>query len=121
MEVSDSDSLTTHRVGRPSRTSYGCVRLILERAETEAKVTGLREGSGRVIARRGGSSVVSGKRGDKKRRSYRPVVEAMEALRLLSNAAQMLPELAVERETMLSSGALAFDSPTVPSATWDAA
>jgi RNA polymerase sigma factor (sigma-70 family) len=65
--------------------------------------------------------VTSGKRGVKTRRSYRPVVEAMEALRLLSNAAQMLPELAIERESMAPSEALAVSSPVADGAMWDAA
>src|SRR5438270_297520 len=75
----------------------------------------------------GGSSVASVKRGGKRRRSYRPVVEAMEALRLLSNAAQMLPGLAVERDSMLpsgsamGSGSVGLASPTVLGETWDAA
>ncbi|WP_422930716.1 sigma-70 family RNA polymerase sigma factor [Singulisphaera sp. PoT] len=36
----------------------------------------------------------------KRRQSYRPAVEALEALRLLSIAAHALPELAVERDTI---------------------
>ncbi len=41
-----------------------------------------------------------GKGGVKKRRSYRPTVEALEALRMLSSATQILPDLAVERGVM---------------------
>lgn len=67
---------------------------------------------------------MSGGQGDgKKRRSYRPTVEALEALRLLSSAAQTLPDLAVER------GLLAPIETPIPDvtpssesdATWDAA
>jgi RNA polymerase sigma factor (sigma-70 family) len=73
------------------------------------------------VAARGGVSVTNGKPGDKNRRSYRPVVEAMEALRLLSNAAQMLPGLAFEQEMIATGGPLAFDPGTVPGETWDTA
>jgi RNA polymerase sigma factor (sigma-70 family) len=45
----------------------------------------------------------------------------MEALRLLSNAAQLLPELTVERDVLESSGLVAFAPPPVPADTWDAA
>jgi RNA polymerase sigma factor (sigma-70 family) len=63
---------------------------------------------------------MSGKPGEKHRRSYRPVVEAMEALRLLSNAALALPGLAVEHESIAPAGPQAF-APAVPDDTWDAA
>jgi RNA polymerase sigma factor (sigma-70 family) len=45
----------------------------------------------------------------------------MEALRLLSNAAQMLPELAVEREMVAPPAPLPADGPPVHGPTWDAA
>lgn len=41
---------------------------------------------------------MTGNGAGKSRRSYRPVVEALEALRLLSSATQSLPDLAVERD-----------------------
>lgn len=63
---------------------------------------------------------MSGKRESNTRRSYRPAVEALEALRLLSSAAQSLPDLAVERDV--------FAGPTTPlpelagaGLTWDEA
>jgi RNA polymerase sigma factor (sigma-70 family) len=65
--------------------------------------------------------VSRGKQVDKKRRSYRPVVEALEALRLLSNAAQMLPGLAVEHDTMIPSGVVPLDTTETLGDTWDAA
>lgn len=43
---------------------------------------------------------MNGGQGVKKRRSYRPTVEALEALRLLSSATQALPDLAVERNAL---------------------
>lgn len=51
---------------------------------------------GRVRRRDG----VSGKAGGKRRRSYRPTVEAMEALRLLSSVTQFLPDLAIQRDAI---------------------
>jgi RNA polymerase sigma factor (sigma-70 family) len=57
----------------------------------------------------------------RKRRSYRPVVEAMEALRLLSNAAQTVPELAVEREIPFLPAPRPPEGPPVHGPTWDAA
>lgn len=63
------------------------------------------------------SSQGSGKR----RRSYRPVVEALEALRLLSDATQTLPGLTVELE-MLAPAVPIEPQVAVPSdATWDLA
>jgi len=45
----------------------------------------------------------------------------MEALRLLSNAAQMLPELIVARDSVTASELLELTAPPVPNDTWDAA
>lgn len=63
----------------------------------------------------------SGNGSGKPRRSYRPVVEALEALRLLSDATQTLPGVAVELETFAP--AVPLDAPhSVPSdAAWDEA
>jgi DNA-binding CsgD family transcriptional regulator len=60
------------------------------------------------------------------RRSYRPAVEAMEALRLLSSAvaAASFPGLAVEHNVLADHGAakpLVNALPSVPGETWDAA
>ena len=63
----------------------------------------------------------TGKPGSINRRSYRPVVEAMEALRLLSNAAQMLPGLVAEHDSLTVASPLAFDPSAVPGETWDTA
>ena len=52
------------------------------------------------------------KREGKSRRSYRPTVEALEALRLLSSATQSLPDLAVERDVVPGSLAVPLDAPT---------
>ena len=43
---------------------------------------------------------MNNKAGTKKRRSYRPTVEALEALRLLSSATQILPDVTVERDVI---------------------
>jgi DNA-directed RNA polymerase specialized sigma24 family protein len=67
---------------------------------------------------------VNGKRdGKKTRRSYRPAVEALEALRLLSSATQSLPDLSVERD-VLSGPSAAPAAPVPPQlagsdAAWD--
>lgn len=67
--------------------------------------------------------MLSGNRDGKKRRSYRPAVEALEALRLLSSAAQTLPELAVERDVIYAP--LPVEAPTPgfseADAAWDEA
>lgn len=57
----------------------------------------------------------------KKRRSYRPVVEALEALRLLSSAAQTLPDLAVERNVLTPVESQDQSALQSPDAAWDAA
>jgi RNA polymerase sigma factor (sigma-70 family) len=66
--------------------------------------------------------VSSGQGKGKKRPAYRPSVEVLEALRLLSNAAQALPSFPVAHD-VLPPGPTAVipDAPTPSSATWDAA
>ena len=61
------------------------------------------------------------KREGKRRRSYRPTLEALEALRLLSSATQSLPELAVERDVVSGTAAIPLDAPTSvgSDAVWD--
>lgn len=66
----------------------------------------------------------SGHRDGKHRRSYQPAVEALEALRLLSSAAQALPDVAVERDVIYSAPVLEpTPAPTssVADSAWDAA
>jgi RNA polymerase sigma factor (sigma-70 family) len=66
--------------------------------------------------------VASGKGEGKKRRSYRPAVEAFEALRLWSNAAQTLPGIAVPHDLLTPTSAL--DAPVtspVSGTAWDTA
>lgn len=66
--------------------------------------------------------MLSGNRDGKKRRSYRPAVEALEALRLLSSASQTLPDIAVERDVVFSPPA--FEAPQttdLSDAAWDEA
>ncbi len=65
---------------------------------------------------------MNGKGPRKKRRSYRPTVEALEALRMLSSVAQVLPEVTVERD--LLAGRLAVppvEPPTGSELAWDEA
>jgi len=58
----------------------------------------------------------------RKRRSYRPAVEALEALRLLSNAAQPLPGIAVPHDLLTPTGPLDTPAPSLLSGTaWEAA
>jgi RNA polymerase sigma factor (sigma-70 family) len=66
---------------------------------------------------------VSGQAERKKRHSYRPTVEALEALRLLSlgGTAQAFPGLAVQRDVLPEPTTLAAESTAPSSATWDAA
>jgi RNA polymerase sigma factor (sigma-70 family) len=66
---------------------------------------------------------VSGPGKRKRRTSYRPTVEALEALRLLSSATQSLPSLAVERGILLHGATSAVDSADLATsdAAWDAA
>lgn len=56
-----------------------------------------------------------------RRRSYRPAVEALEAIRLLSIAAQSLPELAIERHSLGEVDPVADDAPPVSREAWDEA
>ena len=63
---------------------------------------------------------MDGKRGGKSRRSYRPTVEALEVLRLLSGATQFLPDLAVEREIHAGPSAVVPD-PSGVGLAWDEA
>ena len=66
--------------------------------------------------------MASGKRERKKRRSYRPAVEALEALRLLSNAAQTLPGIAVPHDLLTPTGPLeAPVTSSVSGTAWDTA
>jgi DNA-directed RNA polymerase specialized sigma24 family protein len=65
-------------------------------------------------------SVASGKGGGKERRSYRPAVEALEALRPLSNAAQMLPGIAVSHDRLTPTSPLEVPASSPLSGTaWD--
>ncbi|HMB06907.1 MAG TPA: sigma-70 family RNA polymerase sigma factor [Isosphaeraceae bacterium] len=66
--------------------------------------------------------MASGKEGGKKLRSYRPAVEVLEALRLLSNAAQTLPGIAVPHDLLTPTSPLDAFAPTPVSGTaWDTA
>ncbi len=57
----------------------------------------------------------------KKRRSYRPKVEALESLRLLSDATQTLPGLPLAHDVSPSAVPFATDTTADSNATWDAA
>ena len=64
--------------------------------------------------------MASGKGEVKKRRSYRPAVEALEALRLLSNAAQPLPGIAIPHDLLTPTSPLDAPAPSPVSGTaWD--
>ena len=66
--------------------------------------------------------MASGKGEGKKRRSYRPAVEALEALRLLSNAAQTLPGIAVPHDLLTPTSPLEAPVTSPLSGTaWDTA
>jgi len=66
--------------------------------------------------------VASGKGEGKKWRSYRPAVEALEALRLLSNAAQTLPGIAVPLDPLTPTSPLkAPVTSSVSDTAWDTA
>jgi DNA-binding NarL/FixJ family response regulator len=65
--------------------------------------------------------VPSGNRDGKTRRSYRPAVEALEALRMLSGAAQALPDLAAAHDVFLSPPPIESSSSSVSDAAWDEA
>lgn len=65
---------------------------------------------------------VNGKVGSKKRRAYRPTVEALEALKLLSSATQTLPDLTVERDVLPEPAAQPPDLTSIGSRlAWDQA
>ena len=68
-------------------------------------------------------SLASGKGECKKRRSYRPSVEALEVIRLLSlgGTAQALPGLAVERDVLPDPAPPVGDVPRLSGVAWDAA
>jgi RNA polymerase sigma factor (sigma-70 family) len=69
-------------------------------------------------------NVRGGTSGGNKRRSYKPTVEALDALRLLSTAVQgLLPDLAIEQNPLSNAGAIAEPDLTPGSieATWDVA
>jgi len=57
----------------------------------------------------------------KKRPAYRPTVEVLEALRLLSNTAQALPSFPLTHEVLPGSAPLSLETTTPSNATWDAA
>lgn len=63
----------------------------------------------------------SGQGKRKKRPAYRPTVEVLEALRLLSNAAQALPNVPLAHDVLAGPSAVIPDSPVPSNATWDAA
>ena len=66
--------------------------------------------------------MASGKGEGKKRRSYRPAVEVLEALGLLSNAAQTLPGIAVPYDLLTPTSPLDAPVPSPVSGTaWDTA
>ncbi len=65
---------------------------------------------------------MTGKDGSKKRRSYRPTVEALEALRLLSIATHILPSLTAEHDVIAGPAApLADPTGTQTQEAWDEA
>lgn len=63
----------------------------------------------------------SGNRDGKRRRSYRPAVEALEALRMLSSVAQTLPDLAAELDVIHSPPPLESPASYLSDAAWDEA
>ena len=66
--------------------------------------------------------MASDKGGGKKRRSYRPAVEALEALRLSSNAAQTLPGIVVPHDLLTPASLPDAPVPTpLSGTTWDTA
>ena len=52
---------------------------------------------------------------------YKPSVEALDALRLLSAAVQGLPDLAIEQNLLSDAGSIAEAAPGSLDATWDVA
>jgi len=65
--------------------------------------------------------VRSGTSGGNTRRFYKPSVEALDALRLLSTAVHGLPELAIEQNLLSGAGTIAEAAPGSLDATWDLA
>ncbi|MEJ7638292.1 MAG: sigma-70 family RNA polymerase sigma factor [Singulisphaera sp.] len=65
--------------------------------------------------------VRSGTSGGNKRRLYKPSVEALDALRLLSTAVQGLPDLAIELNLPSDAGSIGEAAPGSLDATWDVA
>jgi len=65
--------------------------------------------------------VRSGTSGGNKRRLYKPSVEALDALRLLSTAVQGLPDLAIEQNLLSGAGSIGAAAPGSLDATWDVA
>ncbi len=63
----------------------------------------------------------SGTSGGNKRRLYKPSVEALDALRLLSTAVQGLPDLAIEQNLLSGAGSIGEAAPGSLDATWDVA
>ena len=64
----------------------------------------------------------SGNGSGKSRRSYRPAVEALEALRLLSDAAQLLPDVTVDRDVFSHAVPVGLDTVLSPAGeAWDEA
>jgi DNA-directed RNA polymerase specialized sigma24 family protein len=67
-------------------------------------------------------NVASGKGEGKKRQSYRPAVEALETLRLLSNSVQTLPDIAVPHDLLTPTSQLEAPVPSPVSGTaWNRA
>lgn len=62
-----------------------------------------------------------GQRDAKSRRSYRPTVEALEALRLLSIGTQAFPDLAVGRDVYPGAGPIEVNTVPAPGPAWDLA
>jgi RNA polymerase sigma factor (sigma-70 family) len=88
--------------------SFGYVR---RRLATPVWIWGVVEEGGRIV---------SGEIGAKKRRAYRPGVEGLEVLRLLSGVAQAPIDVAIEHEA-LASPVETVEAPSIASSTWDAA
>ncbi len=64
---------------------------------------------------------MSGERNGKARSAYRPSVEVLEAVRLLSTVAQTLPPVAITQDVLTETTPFATNAPAPSSATWDMA